>query len=277
MHNSSIELQNGNICQTECYKQPGLQLYHEDCLETLRRLPDGSVDLFLQDLPYGVTSCSWDKIPNLELMWSEWNRAGKENAAFVFTATHPFAIDLINSNRKFFKYEMIWEKNSFTNFMQAKRMPMRNHENILIFYKKQPTFNPQLKKVHGRGKSYNPKSTQVYNIAGEASKKYNSKREPGLGMSGTVVFIPGEVETYNSSNGKQNRHPSQKPIDLMRYFIKMFTNDNDTVFDGYSGSGTTAAACLKEKRNFIGSEMNKEYFDRSVKRLEEIIMQPELF
>jgi len=260
-----------------CYKQPCLELWNEDCLETLKRIETGSVDLMLQDPPYGVTSCNWDKTPFWAEMWLEWERVLKPNGVWAFTATQPFATDLIMSRRGFFKYEMVWEKNRFTNFMNAKRMPMRNHENILIFYREQPKFNAQLKKVQGRGNSNNSKSTNIYNITGEASKTFSNKRQAGLGMSGTVIFIPNEIEDYNSSNGFQNRHPSKKPVELMRYIMRMYTNEGDLVFDGYSGSGTTAAACLKEKRRFIGSELNKEYFDLSVKRLENIRSKPELF
>jgi len=243
----------------------------------MERIPDGSIDLMLTDPPYNTIACDWDKPINLDELWKEWERIIKPNGVWAFTATQPFATDLIMSKRVFFKYELIWEKNSFTNFMQAKRMPMRNHENILIFYRKQPTFNPQLKQVQGRGKSINKKSTQIYNIGGKKSETYNSKRKPGLGISGSVIFIKNEKETYNSSNGSQDRHPSQKPVNLMRYIIRMYTNKDETVFDGYAGSGTTAIACIEEKRNFIGSELDKKYFNKAAQMIKIEQMQLKLF
>lgn len=266
------------ILPMQCYKQPFVELYNEDCLETLKRLPTGSVDLMLQDPPYGVTACDWDKTPFWAEMWLEWERVLKPNGVWAFTATQPFATDLIMSRRGFFKHEMIWVKNKYTNFLAAKKMPMRNHENVLFFYREQPDYYPQKRKVLARGKTDNTKTTKIHNITGKATENYDNRRAAdGMGMPGSVLEFDYEADAFNSSNGSTNRHPSQKPINLFRWIIKSYTKEGDIVFDGYSGSGTTAAACLKEKRRFIGSELSKEYFELSVKRLEEIRAKPELF
>lgn len=257
-------------CQTQCYKQPGLQLYAEDCLKTLHRLSAGSVDLLLQDTPFGCTQNEWDIKPNFEIMWQEWERVTKENAAMIFFGTQPFASELILSRLKYFRYDVIWYKALGSGFLNAKKMPLRNHEHILIFYKKLPTYNPQM----GIGK----KKTKGRKEPQERSKNSNYGNFNDLGIHTNNIYYPESVIDFtNGDRTSESDHPTQKPLDLIRYLVKTYSNENETVFDGYSGSGTTAAACLKEKRNFIGSEMNKEYFDLSVKRLEEIVKQPELF
>ena len=269
--------------KTHCYKQPGVSLYAEDCLETLKKIETGSIDFMLQDPPYGVLSAmEWDKAPLLPEMWAEWERVLKPNGAWVFTATQPFASSLITSRAGFFKYEIIWRKNKIGNFLNAKIQPLRNHENILVFYRMQPTYNPIKRKLLNsitKSASQSARNTKAFSINPEnaATKEliYNKKAgEDGFPFS--VIDIDFESDAFDSSSKHQDRHPTQKPLELMRYLIKTYSNENDLVFDGYSGSGTTAAACIKEKRNFIGSEMNKEYFDLSVKRLSQIIKQPEL-
>ena len=132
------------------------KIYNEDCIETMKRIPDGSIDLMLTDIPYGVTVCEWDKFPNLQLMWIEWNRIVKNNGAFIFTCKQPITTDLINSNRENFKYEMIWFKDRASGFLNANIMPLPNHENIVVFYRKQPTYNPEMIDV---GKSWSKNNT----------------------------------------------------------------------------------------------------------------------
>lgn len=252
--------------QTQCYKQPGLQLYAEDCLKTLRRLSDGSVDLLLQDTPFGCTQNEWDIKPNFEIMWQEWERVTKEDAAMIFFGTQPFASELILSRLGLFRYDIIWYKALGTGHLNANKMPMRNHEHILVFYRSLPTYNPQMKvgKMRMKGSVKGNTTTNYGNFRGKTS--VNDQYHP-----------QSVIDFTNGDRTKENYHPTQKPLDLIRYMVKTYSNENETVFDGYSGSGTTAAACLKEKRYFIGSELNKEYFYLSVNRLEEIRMQPELF
>jgi len=252
--------------QTPCYKQPGLQLYAEDCLETLRRMSNGSVDLLLQDTPFGCTQNEWDIKPNFEIMWQEWERVTKENAAMIFFGTQPFASELILSRSKYFRYDLIWYKALGSGFLNANKMPMRNHEHILIFYRKLPTYNPQkyIGKMRDKGRNVNGSSSNYGEYHPQVSR--NNEYHP----QSILDFTTGDRTS-------ESDHPTQKPLDLIRYLVKTYSNENETVFDGYSGSGTTAAACLKENRQFVGSELSKEYFEMSVKRLDEIIKQPELF
>ena len=257
--------------QTQCYVQPGLQLYAEDCLETLSRMSTGSVDLLLQDTPFGCTQNEWDINPNFEIMWQEWERVTKENAAMIFFGTQPFASELIMSNKKLFRYDLIWDKGNTVGHLNANRMPIRKHEVVLIFYRKLPTYNPQKdftgKTYHSK---FNLKSNAGGNNYGKAKSIDNSEINKNYNYPESILF-------FERDQSGLVDHPTQKPFDLIRYLVKTYSNENETVFDGYSGSGTTAAACIKEKRNFIGSEMNKDYFDMSVQRLSKMIMQPELF
>lgn len=241
------------------------RIYNEDCVETMGRIPTGSVDLMLTDIPYGVTSCEWDKFPDLQLMWVEWNRIVKPNGAFVFTCKQPITTDLINSNRDNFKYEMIWFKDRASGFLNANIMPMPNHENILVFYRKQPTYNPQRyngNKSHSMGKTANTKSkTKVY---GDFTRNENLSEEK---MPKTVLYYQQPFPQV---------HNTQKPVDLFRYLILTYSNVGDLVFDGYIGSGTTAVACLAERRNFIGSEMDGVYFKIASDRISGVLGKPEL-
>lgn len=252
-----------------CYVQPGCQLYNQDCLETMQEIETGSIDLLLQDMPYGVTQNDWDKIPELEIMWKEWLRITKPNGAMVFTAQQPFSTDLICSNRTDFRYDLIWEKSRTTGFLNANRQPMRNHEHILLFYREQPVFNPQ--KTKG-----SPNHISNGKISSKGANNNYGNFEP-LARYRTEDKFPKSVIFFEQNDPNVIIHPTQKPIDLFRWIINSYSNENDLVFDGYSGSGTTAAACIKEKRRFIGSELSKEYFDKSVERLELLRSQPELF
>lgn len=234
------------------------QIYFKDCIEVLKSLPDRSIDLFVQDLPYGVTKNSWDKVPNLAEMWKEWLRVGKENAAFVFTAQMPFAVDLINSNRKMFRYDIIWHKvGKSTGYLNANRMPLRSHEYILVFYKRLPTYNPQ--KVKG-GKNHSRgygKKEKVNNNYGKHNSLYESELTE-LKHPTSVLAIPSDHPPV---------HPTEKPVDLMRWIVTTYSNEGDTVFDGYSGRGTVAKASQIEKRKFIACENKKDFFDYSLQFL----------
>ena len=247
-----------------------------DSFEFLESCPPNVFDLILEDMPYNTTACDWDVKIDLELYWKTRLRVLKPTGVVVLTSSQPFTTDLISSKRELFKYEIIWIKNKFTNFMQAKKMFMRNHENILVFYKKQPTFNPIKRKIHKHGKTYNSFSTKIYNVVNK--KNYSGNHpEDLMGNPGSTVHIENEIESYNSSNGNQNRHPSQKPVGLFEYLIRTYTNEGDTVFDGFGGSGTTAIAAYRSNRNFIVVEKEKKYFELSKKRLAEEQQQCRLF
>lgn len=242
------------------------KIYNEDCLETLKRLPDNSIDLLLQDPPFGVTQNEWDIKPNLQTMWQEWNRVSKDNTAMIFFATQPFASELILSNRTNFRYDIIWYKALGTGFLNANKMPMRNHEHILLFYRKLPTYNPQMEvgKKRIKGSKKNNSSSNYGNFKGQTKVD-------------DLYFPQSVVDFTNGDRTKENDHPTQKPLDLIRYLIVTYSNENDIVFDGYMGSGTTAHACILENRKFIGSEMQENYFKNSLKRIEAELSQPRLF
>lgn len=242
------------------------KIYNEDCLETLRRLPDNSIDLLLQDTPFGVTQNDWDVKPNLSVMWEEWNRVSKESAAMIFFATQPFASELILSNKTNFRYDIIWYKALGTGFLNANRMPMRNHEHILLFYRKLPTYNPQMEvgKMRTKGSNKNNSTTNYGNFKGQTKVD-------------NLYFPQSVIDFSNGDRTSENEHPTQKPLDLIRYLVITYSNAGDLVFDGYMGSGTTAHACIYEGRNFLGSELNRKYFSIATKRIEAELSQPKLF
>lgn len=254
-------------CQTPCYVQPGVELYNEDCIKTMQQIETGSVDLMLTDIPYGVTQNEWDLLPNFNIMWLEWERILKHSGVWVFTCQQPITSELVMSRRSFFKCELIWEKPNPSNPLMVNKQPLRMHENILVFYREQPTFN-----IQKQTRLQKDKRKQKEKIIG-TFKNFNQKRitnstDKEEKIMGSVLYVNRE---------QTGLHPTQKPIELFIHLVRMYSNENDLVFDGYSGSGTTAAACIKEKRRFIGSELSKEYFDKSVKRLELLRSQPELF
>ena len=248
-----------------------IDLYNEDCKKTLSRIGSASVDLILQDPPYGVTQNEWDIKPNLDEMWKQWERVIKPNGAIIFTAQQPFASELIYSKLNFFRYDIVWHKPLCTGFLNAKKMPLRNHEHILIFYKSLPTYNPIMGKGQ-RKKGKSNKKTNGSNYGAFTAKEGFKFDDKGLRYPTSVLTI---------SNGNRNNpeltHPTQKPVDLMRYLISTYTNKGETVFDGYSGSGTTAIACIKEKRKFIGAELNDTYYRKSLDRIKAAQAQLQLF
>lgn len=240
--------------------------YNEKCEVTLKRIADGSIDLLLQDTPFGVTQNDWDVVPNLATLWPEWLRIAKPNAAFIFFATQPFASDLINSNRRMFKYDLIWYKALGTGFLNANKMPLRNHEHLLVFYRKMPTYNPQkyVGKMRDKGRKQNTGKSNYGEF--KATVTRNDTYHP-----------QSVVDFTNGDNTKESEHPTQKPLDLIRYLVKTYSNPGDTVYDGYLGSGTTAVAAMMEGRHFVGSEMKPEYFEIVQRRLNEIRRTPTLF
>lgn len=231
-----------------------------DCLEMLREMPDGCVDLLLQDIPYGVTQNTWDAMPNLQLMWEQWLRVTKLNGAMIFTAQQPFTSDLINSQRKLFRYDLIWYKQGkATGFLNANRMPLRIHEEIIVFYRELPTYNPQ--KLKGR-----PNNSKGSNSRGkkQTNNNYGSFDQTFQSPPTDDKFPLSIIEI---ASVHPPIHPTQKPVDLMRWLIKTYTNEGEVVFDGYAGSGTTAVACEIENRVFCGAEVSPEYFDIANKRI----------
>lgn len=236
-----------------------------DCLEVMKDIDDKSVDMILCDLPYQSTSrCDWDIIIPFEPLWEQYKRIIKDNGCIALTATQPFSTKLISSNYKMFRYDIIWEKTMAVGFLNAKKMPLRAHEIINIFYKKLPVYNPQ----YTYDKPYNRvggivESKGVYNKIGfERNTKNKETRNPR-----SVIKI--------SNPNRNSVHPTQKPVALFEYLIKTYTSFDDIVLDNTIGSGTTAVAAINTGRNFIGIEMDKGYCEIANKRIEEAIKNRE--
>ena len=229
-----------------------IELWQGDCLELMKDIPDGSVDMILADLPYGTTRNKWDSIIPLDLLWEQYNRIIKERGAIVLTAQTPFDKVLGVSNLKMLRYEWIWHKNNVTGFLNAKRMPLKDHENILVFYKKAPTYNPQdIVKIDKVSRS----GTNTSNYG-----KY------GTEWVQEWTNYPRTVRRFDYD--KEKIHPTQKPVALFEYLIKTYTNEGELVLDNVMGSGTTGVACLNTNRNFIGIELDENYFNIAKERIE---------
>lgn len=239
-----------------------VKLLQGDCLELMKTIPDGSVDLVLTDPPYGTTQNKWDSIINLELMWKELKRVVKTNGAIVLTSSQPFTSVLICSNLKMFKYDWTWRKPKGTGHLNAKKQPMRDKEDICVFYVKQCTYNPQMslgkpyKDKAGKDHSKNSSMTPSYG-------KYTNKREDNTGTRYPKQVIDFPVVERGSL------HPTQKPVSLMEYLIKTYTNESETVLDFTMGSGTTGVACINTDRKFIGIELDETYFNIAKERIED--------
>ncbi len=246
-----------------------IELIHGDCLEKMKDIPDGSIDMVLADPPYGTTSCKWDSVIPLEPMWIQLKRIIKINGAIVITASQPFTTILISSNIKMFKYCWVWEKDKASNFMLAKYQVLKYHEDIVVFsLKKLPNYYP-VKWDSGRianqkGKARKTKSKGVYNNLKENIKYRNI----------STLRYPKSIIKFNTpkSNDIVNAclHPTQKPVALMEYLIKTYTNENETVLDFAAGSFTTGVACVNLNRNFIGIEKDVKYYNIGVKRINDI-------
>jgi site-specific DNA-methyltransferase (adenine-specific) len=230
-----------------------MKLLNGDCLELMKAIPDGSVDLVLCDPPYGTTSCSWDSVLPFDNLWEEYTRLLKPNGAAVLFSSQPFTAQLINSNRKAFRYCWYWLKNQPTGFPFAKFQPMRKVEEVCVFYKKAPTYNPQWE----WGKPYKKRrtaTTPVYGLTRISNGKNDGRRHPK------------NVLQFNTERGL---HPTQKPVPLLEYLVRTYTNEGDTILDNCMGSGSTGVAVKRVgDRHFIGIEQNKQYFDIARERIE---------
>ena len=235
------------------------QLFHGDCLELLKLVPTNSCHLICADLPYGTTQCKWDTLIDLELLWKELKRIITSNGAVVLFAQTPFDKVLGSSNLPMLRYEWIWEKANATGFLNAKKMPLKAHENVLVFYKKLPTYNAQKTTGHARKTAgRKPCISEVYG-KGINKTHYDSTER-----------YPRSVLQFPSDRYKSNLHPTQKPQSLLEYIVKTYTNENDVVLDFCMGSGTAGAAAIKLNRRFIGFEKELKYFDIATARIEAI-------
>ena len=238
-----------------------IDLRQGDCLELMKDIPDGSIDMVLTDPPYGTTACKWDSVIPFEPMWAELKRIIKPNGAIVLFGSQPFTSALIMSNVKMFKYEWVWQKTMAGNFFNANKEPMKKHENILVFYKKPPQYNPQM----SYGKPYSEKKERQRYYGAFAREKTTSIK-PTINKG---TRYPSTVQLFSNGNNKNNGHPTQKPVPLMEYLIKTYTNEGETVLDFTMGSGSTGVAAKNLNRNFIGIELDEKYFEIAKKRIEE--------
>jgi DNA modification methylase len=232
-----------------------IQLLHGDCLELMKSIPDASIDAIITDPPYGTTACKWDSVIDFTLMWEQLNRIIKPNGAIVLFGSEPFSSALRMSNIKNYKYDWVWVKEQGTGFLNAKKQPLRNNEQISIFYKKQPTYNPQMVGNEKR-------VVKRKNIA-QTTDNY------GFSMQPTESVYYGRLpnNTIELKRDKEKLHPTQKPVELMKYLIKTYTNEYETVLDFTMGSGSTGVACRNINRSFIGIEMDEKYFEIAKKRI----------
>ena len=239
-----------------------IELMKGDCLEMMKSIPDGSVDLILTDPPFGTTKCSWDSVIPFEPMWYELKRIIKPNGAIVLFGSQPFTSSLIMSNPKMFKYEQIWDKNKGTQPQLANVQPMKSHENILVFGKGKINYYPQKTK----GDPYTRDNKQNH------TEHSLSKGLKPIKQVNTGFRFPKTVLMYPRDFSAQTRlHPTQKPVALLEYLIKTYTQENETVLDFTMGSGSTGVACVNTNRNFIGVEMAENYFNIAEKRIQETI------
>ncbi len=228
-----------------------------DCLERMKEIPSGSVDMVLTDPPYGTTACKWDSIIPLEPMWEQLKRIIKPNGAIVMTASQPFTSVLVTSNLKMFKYSMVWKKSQSTGHLNAWKMPMRAHEDLVVFYNKPPTYNPELRDkpvANIRPVTNRTKKTPCY-----GEHKLDAHRCP------PNKTMPNSVLQFNNAQG--TKHPTQKPVALMEYLIKTYTNESETVLDFTMGSGSTGVAAKNLNRKFIGIELDENYFNIAKDRI----------
>lgn len=228
-------------------------------------IPDKSIDMIFCDLPYGTTKNKWDSIIPLNKLWEQYNRIIKDNGIIVLTSQGLFTGELMLSNKKYYKYTLIWEKDNVTGHLNAKKQPLRKHEEILVFYKKQPTYNPQF--TEGTPYQYSH-----YNYDTNSSN-YNNQEGCGQ-IKNEGKRYPTSIIKIKKPNPKQERiiHPTQKPIALCEWLIKTYSNENEIILDNCIGSGTTAIACINTKRNFIGFEMNDAYYNIAKERINNHIL-----
>ena len=234
-----------------------MQLIHGDCLEKMKDIQDGSINMVFADPPYGMTACKWDSVIPLEPMWKQLKRIIRKNGVIIMTASQPFTTTLISSNLKMFRYEWIWGKTLFSNFALVSKQPAKLHENICVFYRKQPIYNAQKTK----GKPYI--DTRRRSGAVVAGGKIGMKNP----IHNTGTRWPSSIQRLSNGNNK-NVHPTQKPVALMEYMIKTYTNEGDKVLDFCMGSGTTGVACKNLNREFSGIEKDEAYFKIAKERIE---------
>ena len=235
-----------------------INLYQGDCLEVMKEIKDKSIDMILCDLPYGTTKCKWDVVISFDKLWEQYNRIIKDNGAITLFGSEPFSSKLRISNLRMYKYDWIWKKTKAQGFLNSKKMPLKDYENICVFYKRLPVYNPQ-------GIIYG-------NFQNDRKSKYSKGediygKEKEFGISHMSNF-PKQIIEFSNPSGKGQLHPTQKPVELLEYLIKTYTNENDLVLDNCMGSGSTGVACKNLNRNFIGIELDEKYFNIAKERID---------
>ena len=250
-----------------------MKLLHGDCLDLMKDMPDGSVDAIITDPPYGTTACKWDSVIPFNKMWEHLHRIVKPNGAIVLFGSEPFSSALRMSNIKNYKYDLYWVKEKPVNFFQLKRRFGKVTENICIFYDSQCTYNPKMNKHKGK---------KVTNKPSEQNAKFKNEIT-GISRLNIKPYIdtgeryPLDMLIFNRVNMGKSLHITEKPVSLMEYLIKTYTNENETVLDFTMGSGSTGIACMNTGRSFIGIEKDKEYFDIASKRIKKHDVQSKMF
>ena len=248
------------------------QIYLGDCLELMRDIPDKSIDMILCDLPYGTTACKWDTIIPFELLWEQYKRIIKDNGAIILTGQEPFSSHLRLSNITMYKYDWVWEKSNPTGMGQANKKPMKYHELISVFYKKQPTYNKQMivressriKDAHKSNYKFNVSDLTTGNQQCKSYKDIDSKRyDPNFKNPSSII----KINSLRANSKEWCSHPTQKPVALFEYLIKTYTNESEIILDNCIGSGTTAIACINTGRNFIGIEKDEKYCEIAKNRV----------
>ena len=262
------------------------RIYNDDCLEGMKEIATGSIDAIICDLPYEVLHkdnphAQWDRIIPFEPMWEQYERVIKDNGAILLFCQGMFTAKLMMSNEKLWRYNLVWDKCRVTGFLNANRMPMRCHEDIAVFYKSLPTYNPQYEKGepnHSQGNGPHKETNQCY---GKYGRNYQGRTyEEVPRVASTVpdgMKLPRSIIAIKKEHESTVLHPTQKPVALLQYLVRTYTNEGDTVLDNCMGSGTTAIACIKEKRHFVGFELNKEYYEKACKRIQAEQSQLTLF
>jgi site-specific DNA-methyltransferase (adenine-specific) len=278
MSNKNLHIETTNINESDnipvdaLVGLPPLQLneiYNDDSFKLIERVPAKTVDVILEDMPYNTTACEWDVKIDLELYWETRLRILKPTGVVILTGSQPFTTDLINSNRNMFKYEWIWDKVQPSGQLTAKYRPMKIHENVCIFYLDNPIYNRQFTKRDQQDIRVNAirnKNNQTNKVAYAHLNGVNNKYADDYDQ--TLVNPKTIIEFSKQPDRNAFLHPTQKPVGLFEYLIRTYSNEGDLVFDGFGGSGTTAIAAHKCKRNFIVIEKEKKYFDLAVRRLD---------
>lgn len=250
-----------------------IELWHGDCLELMSKIPDKSVDCIICDLPFQVTHCKWDIMLPLDKLWEQYNRIVKDNGAIVLFSVQPFTSILVMSNIKMFKCEWIWHKNAGGNFGCAKYHPMREHENILVFGNGTVKYNPQMQERAESGKKRVLSSPITFNKSKRSDYVYGNFKKESFKKTPNLLRYPSSVQKFNRERGL---HPTQKPVALIEYLIKTYSNEDDLILDNTMGSGTIGVACVNTNRKFIGIELDNNYYDIACKRVNEAINNKQL-